>query len=91
MKVVINMCFGGFGLSNAALARYNELGNTAVDYACDIERHDVDLVHVVEEMGADAYDRFSSLKVVEIPDGIEYVIEDYDGMEHVAEAHRTWS
>ena len=23
-------------------------------------------------------------------DGIEYSIEEYDGMEHVAEAHRTW-
>ncbi len=32
----------------------------------------------------------SELKVVEIPDDVEFFIKDYDGMEHVAEKHRTW-
>jgi len=30
------------------------------------------------------------LAIVEIPDDVEYTIEEYDGNEHVAEAHRTW-
>jgi hypothetical protein len=29
--------------------------------------------------------------VVEIPDGIEWSIQEYDGLEWVAEKHRTWA
>lgn len=32
----------------------------------------------------------SELKVVEIPDGIEWIIEEYDGIEWISEKHRTW-
>jgi hypothetical protein len=56
----------------------------------DMPRHDPDLVAVVEEMGRLASGTCSHLKVVEIPDGIDYVIEEYDGMEWIAENHRTW-
>jgi hypothetical protein len=31
------------------------------------------------------------LKIVEVPADVEWVIDVYDGNEHVAEAHRTWS
>lgn len=48
------------------------------------------LVRVVEELGAEASGRFADLRVVEIPDGIAFTIEEYDGREHVAEVHRTW-
>jgi len=34
---------------------------------------------------------FADLKIVEIPDGTNYEIDEYDGNEHVAEVHRTWS
>lgn len=54
-------------------------------------RHDPVLIQVVEELGAEADGMYARLKVVEIPDGVEYVIEEYDGLEHIAEAHRTWS
>jgi hypothetical protein len=55
------------------------------------ERHDPLLVAAVEALGEKASGEVASLKVVEIPDGIEYDISEYDGMEHVAERHRTWS
>lgn len=53
-------------------------------------RSDQALVSVVEELGGKANGAFAELAVVEIPDGTEYTIEQYDGVEHVAEAHRTW-
>jgi hypothetical protein len=48
------------------------------------------LVQVVEELGSAADGWASSLKVIEIPDNVEWKVEEYDGMEWVAEVHRTW-
>ena len=56
----------------------------------DVERNDPVLVRVVEELGDEANDHFSELKVVTIPDDVEWHVAEYDGMEHVAENHRTW-
>lgn len=54
-------------------------------------RSDPDLVAVVEELGEKSWGRHAELKVVEVPDGVEYWIDEYDGREHVAEKHRIWS
>lgn len=53
-------------------------------------RADLDLIAVIEEYGDRANGLMSSIKIVEIPDEVEWYIEEYDGMEHVAEKHRTW-
>ena len=136
MKLVINTCFGGFGLSEKAMRRYFELKgwplyvekhgslhstywkvppedrpiqpepwtsapledrqryNTEYVkksvYDGDIPRDDPHLVRVVEELGREADGPHASLSIVEIPDGVEWQIEEYDGNEHVAEKHRTW-
>lgn len=60
-------------------------------YDRDVERHDPALVQVVEELGERADGDHAQLKVVQIPDDVQYQIEDYDGNEWVAEVHRTWS
>jgi hypothetical protein len=57
----------------------------------EIERHNLNLIKVVEELGAEANGRFAKLKIIEIPDDIDYEIESYDGMETVSETHRRWS
>jgi hypothetical protein len=57
----------------------------------DINRDDPILVQVVEELKDRANGQHANLKVVEIPDDIEWYVEEYDGAEHVAEVHRTWS
>jgi hypothetical protein len=57
----------------------------------DIERNNQYLVRVVEELGDDVNGRFSELKVVDIPDDVEWQIDDYDGLEWVAEKHRIWN
>ncbi len=48
------------------------------------------LIQVVEELGDKASSKYSELEVVEVPDGIEYEIGDYDGIETIREKHRSW-
>lgn len=62
----------------------------------ELPRNDSELVSVIEEMGEKSNGGHSglivaSLAVVEIPDDVEWQIEEYDGLEWVAEKHRTWS
>ena len=138
MKIVINVCSGVFGLSDAAVKRYADLKGIPLwaerdtEYSSftnyyivppesrtpkarkgrafslteriaynaahaaetigpsEIPRDDATLVQVVEELGDRSHGEFARLKVVEIPDGVDWVIEDYDGDETIAEKHRTW-
>jgi hypothetical protein len=55
-----------------------------------IARDDCDLVDVVEKLGAKANGPVSTLEVIEIPGDVVWQIEECEGLEHVAEAHRTW-
>ena len=91
MKIVINICFGGFGLSSIGEIEY--LNRSGVDVASvwDISRTDPILVAMVKENSKLYSGSFSQLKVVEIPDDVDWKISDYDGQEHIAEKHRTWA
>ena len=55
-----------------------------------IERDDLDLIKVIETLQKESNDDLAELKIVEIPSDIEWEICDYDGIEWVAEKHRTW-
>lgn len=145
MKLVINKCYGGFGLSANAIKRIAELGSTALEITDvkeyfggnhekwadtwgkryqeelaqsvdigdgfmadkhgstlykdgkaysfprdDKSRTDPILVQVVEEMGDVANGGFARLKVVEIPDGTQWELSEYDGIERVHEVHNSW-
>lgn len=120
-KVVINRCYGGFGLSTEAFEMllqrkgieydkvpakhafngkdcdYYRKGHVGEDthylwyYQFAKDRSDPDLIAVVEHFGENANGWASKLKIVEIPDDVKWYVEEYDGMEHVAEEHRTWS
>jgi len=130
MKIVINSCYGGFGLSDTAVLRYAELKGITLyredgpcsithfytipvteyhkihdeckssrDYTkCnglyfsyrEIERTDSHLIQTVMELGKLANGMCADLTVIDIPDDIEYTIQEYDGNEHIAESHRTW-
>jgi hypothetical protein len=56
----------------------------------DVARNNKDLVEIVRNMGDSASGKFSKLAIVSIPDDVEWVVEEYDGAEWVAEAHRVW-
>ena len=120
MKVAINRCFGGFGISNEAFEKlldrkgiafekvpakfafrgddsdYYKAGSPYSDathigsYEFYDQRNDPDLIAVIEEMGDAANSWAADIVIVEIPDDVEWHIHEYDGMEHVAENHRTW-
>jgi hypothetical protein len=121
MKVVINRCFGGFGISNQAFekllqrkgiafnkvpAKYQMHGNEfdyyyvaddpdERDYISEHgffdDRSDPDLIAVIEELGKDSWGWASDLAIIDIPDDVKWHICEYDGLEHIAEDHRTWS
>ena len=54
------------------------------------DRADADLIAVIEELGKEAQGNYASLRIIEIPDDVEWQVEEYDGSEHIAEKHRTW-
>lgn len=90
MKVVINRCYGGFGLSEKA---YEYLGlewdGFGYEY-CYGDRSDKKLVECVQTLGSEANGRCAKLKIVNIPDDVEWEIENYDGMESIHELHDVW-
>jgi len=91
-KVVVNTCYGGFGLSDEALAEYNKRAGTDYEWDRDIARDDKHLVAIVEELGDEAHGLGAKLGITELPDDVagKWHIDEYDGAEHVAENHRTW-
>lgn len=128
MKIVINSCYGGFGVSNEAAHFIAERKNVRLvekegidgnpEYAYYlpdqpygepipvdgelyergtlqsfryIDRTDDDLIAAVWQFGAAAGGEFAELKIVEIPDDVEWQIAEYDGNEWIAEKHRVWS
>ena len=80
-KIVINRAWGGFTIPESLL---EVLGAESI-YDSSVERTNPILVAHVESI-----DYVGDLIVVSIPDDVEWHVANYDGMEHVAEDHRTW-
>jgi len=101
MKIAINRCYGGFGVSKAI---YEELGiewdgfgypdNKTFGIESDdwhAYRAEPRLIAAIEKIGIDkASGDLANLEVVDIPDGIQWFIDEYDGIESVHEEHRSW-
>lgn len=73
----------------------NRLGDRIVVNGVDFEsrnipRDDPALVATVRRLGSDAGGDYATLKIVEVPAGVDWFVDEYDGKEWVAEAHRTW-
>ena len=80
MKVVINTEYGGFHLSKDQVDIYRKLSGRCDDEisAWNMNRTDPYLIQIVEGLQYEG-----SLEVVEIPDGMHYFINEYDGMESI--------
>ena len=86
-KVAYNGRFGGFGLSREASIRLRELAPDIYEdldphYAAD--RSDPNLIKVIEEMGESANGSYASLYIANVPDGVPWTINEYDGSESVS-------
>lgn len=57
----------------------------------DEYRTDPLVIQVIEELGKEANGMCADLAIVDVPDGTNFEISEYDGLEHIAESHRTWS
>ena len=95
--IVINACYGGFSITEEAENLYCAYaGITEKDrgtfYGRDLDRDDPILIQVLNQLGVmECSGDHASLRIVEVPDGVEWTIEEYDGKEWVAETHRTWN
>ena len=90
MQIVINRCFGGFGLSEEAYA-YLGMEWDGYGYAMNNDRTNPKLIDCIETLGDRANGRFARLKVVEIPDYVDWEITEYDGIEQIEEVHKIWA
>lgn len=54
------------------------------------DRTDKNLIKVVESLKEKANGSCAQLEIIDIPDGVEWEIQDYDGIERVVEKHRFW-
>ena len=85
IEIVINDCYGGFGLSKAA---YEYLGLEWDGYGCafDDDRINLKLIEVVKNLGEKANGTGSSLKIEQIyfDELAYYCIDNKEGMESLS-------
>jgi hypothetical protein len=79
-----------YAMPLAARKAYNDVYISQIICRSDIERTDPVLVQIVEQLGEAAWGDLSELKVVEVPDDVDWYISEFDGKERVAERHRVW-
>lgn len=96
IPVVVNRCYGGYGLSEKAVEelRKRTKNESITSYSFDVCirdeengycRHSPVLVEVVKELGTEADGKFSKLTIRYIEEKYKnhYTIEEYDGMEGI--------
>ena len=96
MQVVINTSYSNFAISrDAILLIQKKIKNTKDKsqinaYAFDNDRSHPLLVEAVQKLGAKANGLYTTLKIVEIPDDVEWRVDAINGKEVIREKHRVW-
>ena len=86
MKIIYNACYGGYGFSLTFLNEYKRRFPTEKDLTEYDEslRTDPNAIALLEELGSKVSSgHYADLQIEEIPDGVEFRIREYDGMEGV--------
>ena len=97
MQVVINTSYSNFAISPDAISLIqkkikNPKAKSQInDYAFDNDRSNPLLVEAVQKLGAKANGLYTTLKIVEIPDDVEWRVDAINGKEVIREKHRMWS
>lgn len=83
MKLIINVCYGGFGIKKDVLKSLNyDTSIYSMRHNNDMRR-DPRIIEMLEN-GEDISEDYSKLVVVTLPDNCtDYYIEEYDGIELV--------
>ena len=89
MEIVVNRCFGGYSLSKDA---YKFLGMEwdGFGYIYEGDRTNPKLIDCIRHLGHEANGRCAKLEIIDIPEGANYYIDEYDGQEIIREAHSSW-
>lgn len=93
-SVVVNRCFGGFGVSQEGIEYLRKHGvefedEYSLDY--DVPRHHPILIQMVRELGSErASGRYAKLEVIDLGDCPQYLIDEYDGFEDVQTPDIEW-
>ena len=69
---------------------YGYASGTEFDTHCFENRINPKLIECIEMLGEKANGNYASLKVVDIPDDVNWTISEYDGKETIEEVHRVW-
>ena len=77
-------------MSDAERTAHNKAYEASQLSTHDMDRTSRHLIKAVETLGERANGGCADLKVVEIPDGISWELDEYDGIETVRETHRSW-
>lgn len=97
MQVVINTSYSNFAISRDAILLIQKKIKNPKDksqinaYAFDNDRSHPLLVEAVQKLGAKANGLYTTLKIVEIPDDVEWRVDAINGKEVIREKHRVWS
>ena len=97
MLVVINTKhFGSFSISEKAVdfirkkVKGKENKNSIFTYSFNDDRSNYLLIEAVSKLKDKANGLYSELKIVEIPDDVEWQVFAINGEEWIAEKHKTW-
>lgn len=84
MKVLLNDCWGGFSFSDEFEDHINSITDSLINIHDLAERHNQFIVEEAIKFGLDkASGICAELILVDLPDGCEYQIHEYDGMESI--------
>ena len=77
--------------SNYVRSQFSDDGKYVLYAGRELPRDHPKLIECIEKFKEKANGEYAKLAVVEVPDGADWEIDEYDGVESIHEKHRSWS